>query len=206
MVLTLAFAIPLSAQLCRANPPLGANGSANLGFGVSFFDGGKTYSGGALFGDRVFGGGSFSYTDFDDTTLSLKNVSGQLGMDVGDTGDTSVCPVLSVGYGFGLEILGIDVTQWTVAPGPAVGFRSEISPTMTVVPALRGSFVYEHATADAGVLGEESDSQTYGVLGGGLGFLFNDRLSLTPSVAVPVGLDDSDPSFGIAAAIAVGGD
>jgi hypothetical protein len=203
--IVLSFASSASAQICLANPPLGANASANVSFGASFFNGGKSYDGGVLFGGDVFGGAGLAYMDYDNTSLSFKEVSGTVGVDVSKAEHVSVCPKMSAGYDFGLKILGVSVTQWVLAPGLSVGFRSDVSETVAVVPAAQASFIYARTSADAGIGGSASDSETYGLISAGLSFLFNNRLALTPAVAVPVGLTGGDASFGISATVAAGG-
>jgi hypothetical protein len=195
----------LSAQLCVGNPELGVNSSGNAGLGVSFFDGGKGYGGSLTFGRSVFGFGSFSYLDIDDTTLSFKTVSGGVGYAAPATaGSVSLCPSVTVGYGFGLEIIGIDVTTVTITPALSAGILSEVTPTFAVAPFAQIGFVYTRASADAGPLGEDSESDTSGVLVLGAGFLFNSRLSIGPSVAIPIAEDGGDTSFRIGLAIALG--
>jgi hypothetical protein len=202
----LLIASPAAGQLCEATVPLGVGSPANLHAGASFFDGGKTYVGGVTFGSQVYGGASLGYTDFDDTDLSLKAIGGKVGMDVSSDNDAlSVCPRFSAGYEFGLEIAGVDITAWSVAPGVAIGVRSDVSPSVAVMPAGMASLIHTQAKADAGIGGEYDDSETYGLLSAGLGFLFNDRLSFTPAVSVPVGLDGGDATFGVSMGIALGG-
>ena len=193
------------AQACAGGPSLGTVNSGNVGVGASFFDGGKEYTAGATFGRSVFGSAHFSYADFDNTDLSLKTVSGGVGFEKATSSGVSVCPVVAVGYGFGFEILGIDVTTVSVSPGVALGVVAEVSPTVSVVPFGQVALVYSRTKADAGPLGEEADSQTHGVIALGVGFVFNDKVSLGPAVLIPVAADGGDTTFGVNLAVGVGG-
>jgi hypothetical protein len=185
---------------------LAGNSSGNVGMSASFFDGGKGYGAGFTVGRSAYAFGGFSYLDFDDTTLSLKTVSGGLGYETSpSTSNVTVCPSVGVGYGFGLEILGVDLTLLTITPALSAGMMSEISPTLSVVPFAQAAFVYARASADAGPLGDASDSDTSGLIVLGIGLLFNARIGVGPSVSIPVAEEGGDTVFRVGIAIAVGG-
>jgi hypothetical protein len=208
-ILTLAtLSLPSSvlAQICRGGTPLAGVSSGNFGGGASFFDGGKTFGASATFGSQFFGTGAFAYTDFDDTDLSLKNLAGLVGFEVSPSGSqASICPTASVGYGFGLEVLGVDITTVTFAPSVAAGFVAEVSPTVAVVPSAEIALLYQRLTADAGPLGETTESETDGALALAVSLLFKQRVSVGPSVYIPIASDGGDTVFGVGIAIAVGG-
>lgn len=194
-----------AAQMCTGGPALGSVSVGNVGVGVSFFDGGKTYSGGATFGRALFASGSFYYTDYDNTELSFKQVSGTVGYEVTSPGSSlSFCPMVGVSRGFGLEIAGIDVTTVSVSPALAVGLTADVSPTVKVTPFAEGALYYHRTTADAGPLGDAAETQTDGAAVLGVGFSFNDKLTLGPVVQIPIGADNGNTVFGIGLAIAVG--
>jgi hypothetical protein len=197
---------PLSAQICTGGPALIGNPGVNVGAGASFFDGGKQYGVGATVGSTLFAGAAFSYADFDDTDLSLKSISGGLGYELrpASPAGLSVCPAVGVGYGFGLEILGVDVSVTTIAPSLAAGISVEMSPNLSLVPFARGTVLFQRGNVDAGPLGEESDWGTDGELSLGAGFLFNERVSIGPSVSIPIARDDGDTIFGIGFTVALG--
>jgi len=78
------------------------------------------------------------------------------------------------------------------------------SPTVSVIPF--GSFSYVHGTATVSVpgLGSESASDSFGMAELGLGLLLNQRVSIRPSVSLPVGLDGSSATFNFAVGFQVG--
>jgi hypothetical protein len=179
--------------------------SGNVGGGVSFFDGGKTFSGTGTFGSQLFGGVGFSFTDFDDTDLSFKNISGSLGYEVTSSEtEVSFCPSFGAGYGFGLEIVGVDLTTVSVVPAVSVSIVTEVSPTVSIVPFGQLALVYQRITADGGTSGEITESDTTGALVLGAGFMFNQRFSIGPAVTIPISSEDGDTTFGIGFAVAVG--
>ena len=184
---------------------MGSGSPANIGAGVSFFDGGKGYSAGAAFGSALFGAAAFTYTDFDDTDLSLKQLAGAIGYEVAPSNSQlRICPNVGLGYGFGLEIAGIDITTLTFSPSVSVGFPAEVSPTVLIVPFADLGLLYQRVTADAGPLGEESESETDGALVLGISLLFNARFAVGPSVFIPLASDGGDTVFGVDFAISLG--
>ena len=62
----------VAAQVCVGNPALaGGETSGSVGLGASFFDGGRIVSADGTFGDRAFVTGSFRYTDYENSSLSM---------------------------------------------------------------------------------------------------------------------------------------
>lgn len=206
VLMTLLVPLAAQAQVCVGNPALGSNSRGNVGLGVSFFDGGKGYNAGGVFGGRVFGAANFSYVDFDDTDLSFKEISGSVAYEASPSGsELSICPALGAGYGFGLEVAGIDVTSVTITPAVSMGLGAVVSPTVTVAPFAQAGLVYTRVTADAGPFGDTTETDTSGALVLGVGFIFNSRLSLGPAVYIPVAADGGDTEFSLSLVVAVGG-
>ena len=203
VLLALLFPIATAAQVCIGNPAMGDNSAGNVGLGAVFFDGGKGYVGSGTFGSEFFWSGSLGYIDFDDTTLSLKTISGTAAYEViaGTSSNISVCPNFGIGYGFGLEVLGIDVTSLTFSPGVAVGIEVEVSPTVSIAPFAQLSLVHVRLRADAG----PTETDTSGALDLGVGAIFNERFSVAPVVLIPISSDGGDTSFGVSLSVAVGG-
>jgi hypothetical protein len=193
----------LSAQVCRGFPALAGNTTGHVGVGASFFDGGKGFGAQATFGGPLFVQGFFNYFDFDNTTLSLKTVGGGVGYEAAASSQVSVCPGVVVSYGFGLEALGIDITTLQVAPGIALGLTSDVSPTVSVTPFAEAALAYVRVMADAGPLGDASEDDWAGLLDLGLGLGFNDRLTLRPSVTIPISEEDGNTLFNVQAAVAL---
>ena len=74
---------------------------------------------------------------------------------------------------------------------------------MDIVPNASFQFANTRLSMDDG--NESiSDSESYGLLTLGTGFVFNSRYSLNPSLSIPMGLDGSDIGFGLAGAINFG--
>lgn len=195
----------LAAQVCLGRPALVNNSKANLGAGVSFFDGGKGFNAQATYGGPLFVFAGFEYLDFDDTDFSFKTIGGGVGYEARTSdGNITICPTGSIIYGFGLEILGIDFTSLQFVPALAAGFTAEVSPTVRATPFAEVGFVYSRLTADAGPIGDDTETDTAGLLRLGLGLIFNQRLSIRPMVTIPISEDDGDTIFGVEFSVAIG--
>ena len=218
LLLPLALSIVLpagaAAQVCVGQPALTPTNMGSVGMGASFFDEGRTIGLEAAVGSSLFGFGSFHYTDFDGSNLSLTTVGAGLGYDIEEAEGVSICPLLGLSYGFGLEmpdVIGSELVQVDhkyvrVSPGLGIGLATELSPTFTVAPFARASFVYTRLTRDAGDFGDSTEDETSGALSLGLGMILNDRLSLVPTIFVPVGNRGvgQDTSFGISISVGLG--
>lgn len=201
---SLLTAEPLIGQVCGGSPTLQGDRSVNVGLGADFFDGGKSFSGGVTVGSQWLVAANFGFTDFDETTVSQKSLSGGFGWEYQGESGLAVCPQAQVRYGFGMELGGADLTSWILGPGISLGFETDLSDAISVIPTGSAFVVYEDLTADLGVGGEFSESETYGVLSLGLGFVVNDRFSFGPSVGMPVGRDGGDTSFGLSTTVGMG--
>lgn len=204
-ILTLLLAAsPLSAQICAGAPSLQQSRSANLDAGASFYDGGTTYAGGVTFGSSWIGSVAFAYADIDGTGISPKELAGSVAYELTTENGVAICPGVGVGYTW-FEVQAVDFTVWTVGPSVSVGYEAPVSETVSVIPTGSARFVYADGEADAGVGGEFGASDSYGIVSGGLGLLFNGVFAITPRVGVPVGLDDGDTTFGVTASVGLGG-
>jgi hypothetical protein len=72
-----------------------------------------------------------------------------------------------------------------------------------ILPNASFQFANTRATVDDGE-GSTSDSESYGLLTVGTGFVFNSRYSLNPSLSIPIGLTGGDAAFGLMGAINFG--
>jgi hypothetical protein len=194
------------AQLCTggaslADRPLQLSAGGEFGGGSRLFQGGLTYGSERGFGGLLLGG--VTYDDFRGTTFV---VGGHGGIEV-PIGAAQLCPIAAVAFGLGpnnIEGSGIDASSQGVSAGLSFGIRTAESPQFYLVPTIGLSFAYSRAKLSGA--GESiTDSNTYGVLGAGLGFVFSKQVTLQPSVNLPIGLEDSDPTFGIAVGICLGG-
>jgi hypothetical protein len=211
--LALALVIGCLSITARANAQICTGGASlddhplQLSAGGEFGGGSRLFQGGLTFGsERGFGGvmlGGITYDEFAGTTLVVGGHGG-IGVPVGAG---QLCPVAAVVFGFGpndIEGTGIDVSSQGLSAGLSFGIRTAESPQFYLVPTIGLGFAYARAKFSGGG-GSSANSDTYGFLSAGLGFIFNKQVTLQPSVNIPIGLEDSDPTFGIAVGIGFAG-
>ena len=198
-----------SAQICFGDPSFSAgrvqlSGSADFGQDAQSFGAGIT-----LGSPTAFGGisvGAISYDDLDGSTLVLGAGVGYQ-VPIATSGRVQLCPWLAGGLGFGpndIEDTGIDASVRDVVFGVAVGGQLGPDAQVVVIPTASLGFAYSSFKLD-GPGGELEDSDTYALASLGAGLVFNSTFSIRPSVTIPFGLEDSDPTFGVSIAIHLGG-
>jgi hypothetical protein len=211
-VLALVLLVPAgaAAQICVGAPALTENSSGNVGFGASFFEGGRVVGADATYGGPAFVTGSFRYTDYENSELSLKTVGVGFGYDFDGGEGVRVCPTLAARYGFGLRLLGSDYTVIDVMPGVGIGMLVNVSSSIDVAPFAQGAIVWSRSKTEITGPIEDVDNtatDTSGLLSFGARAIFNGRLSLGPTLSVPIerGGGDGDVAFGFTLSVGVGG-
>ena len=213
--LLLSLALPLmlgskaAAQTCAGMPSF-ASGRMQVGAGASFADGTSSFGGTFGYGTpKSFYGkagiGSTSYDGFDGSSFDF-NLGGGYQIPLQSRSTAQVCPVANLTLSSGPnDILGqnMDMSSRTFAFGAALGGKIGRNPRMDILPNASLQFANTRVSMDDGT-GSTSGSESYGLLTLGTGFVFNSRYSLNPSVNIPVGLDGSSASFGLAGAINFG--
>ena len=91
----------------------------------------------------------------------------------------------------------------TFSAGAAIGAQLGNNPQLQIVPNASFQFANTRLSVDDGTT-SASGSESYGLLTLSTGFVFNSRFSLNPSINIPVGLDGSSTSFGLAGAMNFG--
>jgi hypothetical protein len=213
-VLALLALVPAgaAAQICIGQPALTETSSGNVGFGASFFEGGRLVNADATYGGPAFVTGTFRYTDLDDTELSLKELGAGFGYDFDGGEGVRVCPGIQARFGFGLdrasivgeEIVVGDYTAITLSPGLGIGMLATVNSTIDVAPYAVASVVYTRSMLDVGDTNVNSN-YTSGLLQFGARAIFNGRLSLGPTMTVPIEDRNGDITFGFTLSVGVGG-
>lgn len=198
-----------AAQTCLGNPSFRVNHLQLAGealfdedvttFGAMFTSGSNSYFGGV-------GAGGATTDGVDGTTLLLR---GQLGSQVALSPGSAaqVCPVLTAEIGFGpedIDGLGTNYSSRAFGFGLAFGGVMANTGTIALVPSISAGFQYRAGIFD-GTGGSTTVSDTYGTVGAALGLVMNQALSIRPSVTIPLGVEDSNPVFGIGVALNYGG-
>ena len=208
LALTLALGARASAQTCTGMPSF-SSGQLQATAAAAFADGASSFGG--TFGYGVpkgmygkVGLGSTSYDAFDGSSFDF-SVGGGYQVPLQTSRTAELCPIASLSLGSGPnDVLGdVDLSSRTFAFGAAIGAQVGHNPQMQIVPNASFQFANTRLSMDDGT-DSVADSESYGLLTLGTGFVFNSRYSLNPSLSLPVGLDGSDASFTLAGAIHFG--
>jgi len=214
-ILLLSIALPFylstqaRAQTCVGMPSF-SSGRMQVAGGGQFADGASSFDG--TFGYGVPKGlygkaaiGRTSYDGLDGSSFDF-GVGGGYQIPLQSSHMAELCPIASVSLGSGPHNVfgtGVDMSSRTFALGGSLGVLVGGSSQVRILPNASFQFANTRATLDNGTT-SSSNSQSYGLLTLGTGFVFNSRFSLNPSVSFPVGLDGGNTSFGFIGAMNFG--
>jgi hypothetical protein len=186
-----------------------ASGSARIGAGIDFAEDGKLYTGQIAVGKAggPFAAGSIGLGDIDDVEENATAYALELGYGVSmsTTRPFELCPVIGIGFVNWDDSEGgvsVELSSRQLSAGFSIGGVVSSTPTFAFVPAV--SLIYTNEKLESEGVFEFEESEDYGVIGLAAGFIFNQRITVRPNIAFPVGLDDSDPTFGIGLGINFG--
>jgi hypothetical protein len=204
-----------SSQVCSGQASF-AHGAYQVFGSAVFNDDAKSFGGGFAFGGvGPFGQlniGTTSYDGLDGSSLNLGAEAGyQVSLD--KRGLFQLCPTAAFGFSSGpnnIDIFGdgslvLDISQTEFSFGVGFGALASRSAQAQIIPTASVSFVSATLKASDDVSGQsESNSETFGVVGLGLGFVFNQVVSFHPGVAIPVGLEGASTTFGATVSVSFG--
>ena len=197
---------PADAQMCAGFASF-ARGPYQFFGTAGFNNNAKSFAGGFAFGGAgPFGEASIGTTNYDNIDGSSLLFGGGLGYQVtlGQKGIVHLCPTGSLAFASGpnnVDVFGdgsvvLDFSETDLSFGLELGVLASGSNQTQIIPVASLGFVSATAKASDDVSGgSQSDTQTFGVLGLGLGFVFNQVVTFRPSVAIPIGLDGATTSF-----------
>jgi hypothetical protein len=192
------------AQSCQGLASFSA-GQMQVAGNAQFSDLSNRWGGSFSYGlpSGLYGGASLSTTSFDGIDQSSLGVGANVGyqMTLGKAGQFSLCPVASLNLGMGPDddAANINSSSTDVHVGLAVGTSMGTNPRMRILPTAGLGLQYSKAKIEDTSPGGFSveGSNTYAMARLGVGFVFNQQIAVRPSIDIPVGLDNSDPSFGV---------
>lgn len=185
------------AQTCMGAPSFAAQ-RMQAGLAASFIgdrhDVGGTF---AIGRQSLFGGIGVSATHirFIGTAPSI---SGSVGAEF-PSSDRPVftCPVFQAGYASGPELEPFDVSSVALRGGISVGaIVAETHRGVKFIPTFGLAVLYDRATVTLSNF-ENTSSVWSGVATLGVGFLFNDNLSVIPALEVPFSAGTADSGFSL---------
>jgi len=215
LAITLGASVSVSAQVCMSRAPFGV-GQAHAGGGfASYQSSWKAYSAEAALGSmrRAFGtvGLSHSILDRADATTTLLN--GRIGYQrfVSKDEKVQLCPFAGLGYLRGSSTFDVtnsdDQHGVQYELGAAIGNRWTASETLDLLPSLAiavsGSHMSHTTTIGGAQTTSSSTTRPRELLTGGVGFLMQRRLTITPFATMYLNSGGSS-SVGVIATISFG--
>jgi outer membrane protein with beta-barrel domain len=197
---------PAAAQTCQGLASYTA-GQLQVAANAQFPQDQKVWGGSLSYGlpSGIYAGADLSSTSYDapaggDSQSSL-GIGAHVGyqMKLGRTGKLAVCPVANLSLGMGPDDEAGDVNRSStnVNFGLALGTEMGASQQMRIIPTAGLGLQYSKSKEEVGGVESPAFSDTYGLARFGVGFVFNQQISVRPTVDVPVGLEGSDPVFGL---------
>jgi hypothetical protein len=205
----------ISAQVCSGFTSF-AHGPFQVFGSAGFNDNAKTFGGGFAFGGQgVFGQLSIGTTSFDDLDGSSFNFGGGAGyqFSLDKRSIFHLCPIASVSFSSGpndIDLIGdgsllLDLSETDLVFGLSFGARPPQSGKTQIIPSGSLGFVSATLKAKDQVTGvSDSETETFGLLSLGVGFVFSQVFTLRPGVAIPFGLEGGSTTFGVTLSINFG--
>jgi hypothetical protein len=196
---------PVVAQTCQGLASFSA-GQMQVAGNAQFPEGGKIWGGSFSYGmpSGVYAGADLSTTSFDGLDQSSLGIGAHAGyqMKLGRTGKVNLCPVarLALGMGPDDEANDINSSSTDVHFGVALGTEMGASQQMRILPTAGLGLQYSKAKIEDTSPGGSTfeGSETYALARLGVGFVFNQQISVRPTIDIPLGSDlTNDPTFGI---------
>ena len=196
---------PAVAQTCQGLASYSA-GQMQVAGNAQFGEFANTWGGSFSYGvpSGVYGGLDLSTTSFDNDLGSSMGIGAHAGyqMKLGQAGKIHLCPVarLALGMGPDDEAADINASSTDVHFGLALGTEMGANPRMRILPTAGLGLQYSKAKVEDTSPGGSTfeASETYALARLGVGFIFNQQISVRPSVDIPLGSDiSSDPAFGL---------
>jgi opacity protein-like surface antigen len=196
---------PAVAQTCQGLASFNA-GQLQVAGSAQFAEFSKTWGANVTYGmpSGIYGGAALSTESFDNDGGSSLGIGAHAGyqMKLGQSGKLNLCPVarLQLGMGPDDEANDLNGSQTHGHFGLALGTEMGSTRQMRIIPTaglgLQYSKYSEEDTSPGG--GTLEASETYGLARVGVGFVFNQQISVRPTIDIPVGSDvSSDPVFGL---------
>jgi hypothetical protein len=196
---------PAVAQTCQGLASFSA-GQMQVAANAQFPEGGKVWGGSFSYGvpSGIYGGADLSTTSFDNDGGSSLGIGAHAGyqMKLGRTGKLNLCPVAKLALGMGPDDEAADINAGTtdVHFGLALGTEMGSTPRMRILPTAGLGLQYTKLKIEDTSPGGSTieGSETYGLARLGVGFVFNQQISVRPTIDIPVGSDlINDPTFGL---------
>ena len=196
---------PAAAQTCQGLASF-STGQLQVAGSAQFPEAAKVWGGSLTYGmpSGLYAGADISNTSIDNDGGSSLGLGAHAGyqMKLGRTQKLALCPVANLALGMGPDddAAEINSSQTSANFGFALGTEMGATQQMRIIPTAGLGLQYsKFKIEDTGPGGQTLEaSETYGLARLGVGFVFNQQISVRPSVDIPVASDlVSDPTFGL---------
>lgn len=193
-----------NAQTCIGSVPF-TDAPLHAGLGAAFSSNSHSFAPGVAYGtENYFVRGAIDFMSFSGIDAGAKGIvatgGAELKTDAGSTA-LSFCPLVTLAKIWGPSVdNGFDQSSFLFGLGGSVGFVATKAGKTTIVPTVALSFNHLSTTSTGNFAfntASFSAGTSFGSLQFGVGLLFNDRMSLIPSVIVPFGVDRGETSFSV---------
>ncbi len=196
---------PAAAQTCQGMASF-SHGQLQVAGSAQFPEAAKVWGGSLTYGmpSGLYAGADISNTSIDNDGGSSLGIGAHAGyqMKLGRTQKLALCPVANLALGMGPDNDAADInsSQTSANFGFALGTEMGATQQMRIIPTAGLGLQYsKFKVEDTGPGGQTFEaSETYGLARLGVGFVFNQQISVRPTVDIPVGSDlQNDPTFGV---------
>ena len=196
---------PAAAQTCQGMASF-SHGQLQVAGSAQFPEAAKVWGGSLTYGmpSGLYAGADISNTSIDNDGGSSLGVGAHAGyqMKLGRTQKLALCPVANLALGMGPDDDAADInsSQTSANFGFALGTEMGATQQMRIIPTAGLGLQYtKFKTEITGPgAGTAEVSETYGLARLGVGFVFNQQISVRPTIDIPVASDlVSDPTFGL---------
>jgi outer membrane protein with beta-barrel domain len=192
------------AQSCQGLASFTA-GQMQVAGNAQFGDLRNSFGGGVSYGlpSGLYAGANLSTTSFDGVDQSSLGIGANVGyqMTLGKAGKIALCPVarLAIGMGPDDEAFDLNSSSTDMHFGLAVGTSMGTNPRMRILPTAGLGLQYtKFKVEDTGPGGSTDEaSETYPLARLGVGFIFNQQISVRPTIDIPISSDLNETSFGV---------
>lgn len=209
LVVSLALAAmvnaPAVAQTCQGLASFSA-GQLQVVGNAQFPEAAKIWGASINYGmpSGIYAGADLSSTSFDNDGGSSLGIGAHAGyqMKLGQSGKINLCPVASLALGMGPDDDAAELNSSSTDAHFGIALGTEMGSTrqLRILPTAGLGLQYSKFKQEIGQ-GQGSEiegSETYGMARVGVGFVFNQQISVRPTIDIPVGVEGgADPVFGL---------
>ena len=196
LVMVFLAAKPAAAQLCTGNPSF-VYAPYQASIAARFSDNLRGIEAGAAAGGKtIFGGAGLLVLNFTDIDVRTAGVYGQVGAELAADRENKIliCPAVRLDVLAGPDRGPVDRSSTALQGGGSIGMVVSDSGDMQVVPFFGLAVIHTRLT-ESFASNETTFTDNSGRADLGIGFIFNHKAGITPSVSIPFDTGGADTTF-----------